>query len=484
VPGWGVDTLDAVKGIATDSNFVYIVDAGPMGLQGTIHANEWFKFTRAGVPVKSSKQTNFHANLDLNPDALVDDVVYVPFNAPFLKGKLLIPLEHSGWQVIDTDGNFVTKFRWNDPGVPTGIKVFGFAGATIDPQTGNLYLVENSGGTTQIWTRIPSSSATFYCVGTGAGPPRLHLPAVGCNRPLWSDMPADASLVFGCTYRSANQSIYGFDFSSSQLYRFFAGSGVGGRAFLSGLVNDWGAAYDTERDVIYGAPTFLSNARLIAVDPVTGATDPRPNVIGFSVEDIAFNSFDKKVYAINGTNLIRIDRDTGIGTIVGPTQSGIRGLDYEKDTNRLIGIQNSGPGGSATLWSINASTAAATMITTVPTNQAWEGLAVVQLPATGVVSAEENPILPAEFLTTVPNPSRSRVSLQYSLPVAADVKVAVFDVQGRLVKSLDSGHRAAGPHKVQWDGKTDHGGAASTGIYFARVEYGSHSLISRIVRVE
>jgi flagellar hook assembly protein FlgD len=76
------------------------------------------------------------------------------------------------------------------------------------------------------------------------------------------------------------------------------------------------------------------------------------------------------------------------------------------------------------------------------------------------------------------------VALQYSLPIPADVKVAVFDVQGRLVRSLDSGHREAGPHRLQWDGKNEHGNAAATGIYFARVEYGSRALISRIVRVE
>jgi FlgD Ig-like domain len=484
VPGWGVDTLDAVKGIATDSNFVYVVDAGPMGLQGTIHANEWFKFTRAGVPVKSSKQTNFHANLDLSPDALVDDVVYVPFSSPILKGKLIIPLEHSGFQVIDTDGNFVSKFRWTDPGVPAGIKISGFAGATIDPLNGNLYFVENSGGTTQIWTRIATTGATFYMVGTGGGPPRLHLPAVGCNRPLWKDYPSDATLVFGSAYRTANESIYGVDFGSSQLYRFFPGSGDGGRVGITGLFGDWGCAYDTERDVFYGTTGSGNTTRLISFDPYGGSADPRPSMIGFGIEDIAFDSANKNVYAVSGSQLIRIDRDTGIGTVVGATAN-VRGLDYEKLSDRLIGIQNSGPGGSATLWSINPGTGASTMITTVPTNQAWEGLSVVPLPATGVVGVEGTPgETSAEFLTTVPNPSHHSVALQYSLPIPADVKVAVFDVQGRLVRSLDSGHREAGPHRLQWDGKNEHGNAAATGIYFARVEYGSRALISRIVRVE
>jgi hypothetical protein len=485
VPGWGVDTLDSPKGIAVDSNFVYVVDAGPMGVQGQIFANEWFKFTRTGTPVKSSKLTNFHANLDLSPDALVDDIVYVPFSAPYLRGKLIIPLEHSGLQVIDTEGNFVSKFRWTDAGIPPGIQIFGFAGSTIDPLTGNLYMVENSGGMTQIWTRLPTSAATFYAVGTGAGPVRLHLPAVGCNRPLWKDLPADATLVFGCSYRNANQTIYGIDFGSSQMYRFFAGSGgAASRATITGAMSDWACAYDTERDVFYGAPEFTGGPRLMAIDPVSGATDPRPSVVGFSIRDMAFDSNDKKLYAVSGGQLIRIDRDTGVGTAVGATAD-VSGLDYEALSDRLIGIQNSGPGGSATMWSINPATGAATQITTVPTNQAWEGLAVVPVPPAGsVVAVESGDSAPSAFLTASPNPSRAAVSLRFSLPVGAAVSAGVFDVQGRRVRTLESRRFQAGSHTLRWDGMDDEGQPAASGVYFARVEYGSHALVSRIVRVE
>lgn len=483
VPGWGVDTLDAPKGIAVDSNFVYVVDAGPMSVQGQIHANEWFKFSRTGTPVKSSKLTDFHANLDLSPDALVDDIVYVPFAAPFLKGKLIISLEHSGIQVIDTDGNFVSKFRWTDVGVPPGIRISGFAGITIDPLTGNLYLVENSGGMTQIWTRLPTSSATYYAVGTGSGPARLHLPAVGCNRPLWKDLPSEAGLVFGCSYRTINQTIYGVDYGSSQLYRFYAGSGDGGRVGLTGSFGQWGFAYDTERDVFYGEISFGGNGRVVAIDPATCAVDPRPNTMGFDVRDMAFDPVDHKLYGVAGTQLIRIDRDTGVGTLVGTT-AGVSGLDYDALSNRLIAIQNSGPAGSATMWSIDPATGASSTITTVPTNQAWEGLAVVPVPATGTVSVDAPSVNAAVFLVASPNPTRRGVGLSFTLPLAARIEAGIFDVQGRRVRALASGWKAAGPHGLSWDGLDDGGRNTASGVYFARVEYGTRSLIARFVKVE
>lgn len=473
VPGWGLDTLDTVKGIAVDSNFVYVVDAGPNGVQGQIHANEWFKFTRTGTPVKSSKLTDFHANLDLSPDAIADDILYVPFSAPFLKGKLIIPLEHSGLQVIDPDGNFVSKLRWTDPGMPPGVKLAGFAGITIDPSTGSLYLVENDGSRTEIWTRIPVPTATYYLVGTGTDS-RLHMPAAGCDRPLWIGLPSDASVFFGCAYRPANQTIYGLDYNTSQLFRFFPGSGAGGRVGLTGVHSSWACAYDAERDVLYGT----QGQRLFAIDPVSGVTDPRPGLIGFDLEDIAYDSIDHHVYGVSGTQLIRVDRDTGLGTVVGPTVS-VGGIDYEPISNRLIGHGQV----TTTLWSIDPASGAATSIGTLASSVSWEGLAVVPVPAAGTVAVEPAASMRSAFLSGSPNPSRGSVALAFDLPVAADTRVGVFDVQGRLVRDLGSGRRAAGPHHLAWDGRSDAGAPVAGGVYFARVEYGTHTLVSRIVRV-
>jgi hypothetical protein len=54
--------------------------------------------------------------------------------------------------------------------------------------------------------------------------------------------------------------------------------------------------------------------------------------------------------------------------------------------------------------------------------------------------------------------------LQYSLPVAGDVLVAVYDVTGRHVTTLVSEYQAAGAHQTFWNHES-----APQGMYFVRL---------------
>ena len=50
------------------------------------------------------------------------------------------------------------------------------------------------------------------------------------------------------------------------------------------------------------------------------------------------------------------------------------------------------------------------------------------------------------------------------------VSVKVFDVAGRLVRTLLEDDRAAGTvHRVTWDGRNDAGESVSSGVYFYRL---------------
>lgn len=58
--------------------------------------------------------------------------------------------------------------------------------------------------------------------------------------------------------------------------------------------------------------------------------------------------------------------------------------------------------------------------------------------------------------------------LRRALPRAAEVTLAVFDQQGRRVRTLLAGQQPAGEHAVTWDGRDDGGRAVASGIYFVR----------------
>ena len=67
------------------------------------------------------------------------------------------------------------------------------------------------------------------------------------------------------------------------------------------------------------------------------------------------------------------------------------------------------------------------------------------------------------------NPS-SRPKLELSLPQRDDVRVRIFDVQGRLVADLFSGLVTDERKQITWNGRDRSGRSVSPGIYFARVD--------------
>ena len=69
-----------------------------------------------------------------------------------------------------------------------------------------------------------------------------------------------------------------------------------------------------------------------------------------------------------------------------------------------------------------------------------------------------------------PNPFNSETSIQYDLAEQSDVKITIFDLKGRVVKTLNEGIKDAGQHIVVWDGKNEDSEKVSSGIYFYQIK--------------
>ena len=83
-----------------------------------------------------------------------------------------------------------------------------------------------------------------------------------------------------------------------------------------------------------------------------------------------------------------------------------------------------------------------------------------------------------------PNPFRPTTNVHYNMPVDTDVKLAVYDVSGRLVRVLHDGPAEAGQHSAAWDGLTAEGRPAASGVYFVRLstEAGSRTVKAVLLR--
>lgn len=87
----------------------------------------------------------------------------------------------------------------------------------------------------------------------------------------------------------------------------------------------------------------------------------------------------------------------------------------------------------------------------------------------------------ASTLTTYPNPFNPTTTIHYELATAQRVTLSVFDVSGRLVKSLESGMKGEGPHDARWNGLDENGTAVASGVYYVRLAGSAETLTRKIV---
>jgi hypothetical protein len=75
-----------------------------------------------------------------------------------------------------------------------------------------------------------------------------------------------------------------------------------------------------------------------------------------------------------------------------------------------------------------------------------------------------------------PNPFNPDAVISYALPKAGEVRLTVFDLNGRQVRTLTEGWREAGAHTVRLDGRD-----LPSGVYFARLQGDGVSLTRKLI---
>ena len=97
-------------------------------------------------------------------------------------------------------------------------------------------------------------------------------------------------------------------------------------------------------------------------------------------------------------------------------------------------------------------------------------------------------IVPAEsaLLQNYPNPFNPETWIPFELAEDARINIEIYDVTGRLVRTLDLGHRPAGYYldrsrAAYWDGRNEYGEGVASGVYFYRFTTGGFSAIRRMV---
>jgi len=73
--------------------------------------------------------------------------------------------------------------------------------------------------------------------------------------------------------------------------------------------------------------------------------------------------------------------------------------------------------------------------------------------------------------------------LRLLAPASCVVRVEVFDVQGRSIRTLYDGTAGSSGVRLSWDGTTDHGDRAHAGLYWIRAQSGAVTRESRLILI-
>jgi hypothetical protein len=84
-----------------------------------------------------------------------------------------------------------------------------------------------------------------------------------------------------------------------------------------------------------------------------------------------------------------------------------------------------------------------------------------------------------------PNPFNPVTRIVYTVPKAGHLSLKVFDIRGRLVRTLVDDRVEAGADQIAtWDGRNDAGAAVSSGVYFYEARTGGEVKVGKMALVK
>jgi hypothetical protein len=292
----------------------------------------------------------------------------------------------------------------------------------------------------------------------------------------------------GLAYDPFTDSLYatGNDNASvSKLYRIDPATGVATEIGPTGdPLDSGGLAFDLQTRTLYSTGRLASGppvqaTYLFTVNTATGAATsightgtPGTYLYGLGYDPVSgvlyangYRNFDQR------SALFTVDKATGVATFIG--EHGVyvnRGLNYGSlafdPLTHVLYAPGSVSASANGLYTVNPATGTATLIGMFANASPEGGLTFVGSYATG---APESRPAGLRLHANYPNPFNPLTTLRFDYPAGGRVRLEVYDVAGRLIRTLLDADLPAGSHRAVWDGKDERGMGVASGSYFARL---------------
>ncbi|MBF0433258.1 MAG: T9SS type A sorting domain-containing protein [Fibrobacteria bacterium] len=96
----------------------------------------------------------------------------------------------------------------------------------------------------------------------------------------------------------------------------------------------------------------------------------------------------------------------------------------------------------------------------------------------------ENQIVQIGNISFYPNPFRNHTNLSFSISGSQMVKLAIYNVNGEMVKSYASKSYPAGKYSIAWDGKGSNGKELNAGQYYVKIRIGSNVAVRKVLMLK
>ena len=80
-----------------------------------------------------------------------------------------------------------------------------------------------------------------------------------------------------------------------------------------------------------------------------------------------------------------------------------------------------------------------------------------------------------------PNPFNMQTQIVYDLPAEGPAHLTIYDVQGRLIRTLVDSHEISGRKTVSWDGRDTAGQEVPSGLYIYRLKTSSSENMKKMI---
>jgi len=83
-----------------------------------------------------------------------------------------------------------------------------------------------------------------------------------------------------------------------------------------------------------------------------------------------------------------------------------------------------------------------------------------------------------------PNPFNPTTAIRYSVAEKTTVEIEIYDLRGRIIRTLIRGEVEPGLYEAVWNGRDDAGQTVPSGVYFYRLKVGSYDSVMKMLMLK